>query len=121
MQNAFLLSLTVLMNVVGQVFIKQGMTMAGVVEGQARAVVQTFLRGFTTPWLWAGLVAYGLSAFLWMAVLSRVNLSIAYPALSLGYVLIVLISWLVFREPVTAMRWIGVFVICVGVYLVARS
>lgn len=121
MQNALLLAVTVLLNVAGQVLIKQGMTVAGAVEGQASAVVQTFVRGFTTPWIWAGLVAYGLSALLWMAVLSRVELSIAYPALSMGYVLVVLISWLVLKEPVNALRWIGVLVICVGVYLVARS
>lgn len=121
MQNALLLALTVLFNVLGQVFIKQGMTVAGTVEGEASAVVQTFLRGFTTPWIWAGLAAYGLGSLLWMAVLSRVDLSIAYPALSLGYILIVLVSWLALREPVSALRWLGVLVITVGVFLVARS
>ncbi len=121
MQNALLLAITVLLNVAGQAFIKQGMTVVGAVEGQASAIVQTFGRALLTPWIWAGLTVYALSAILWMAVLSRVDLSIAYPALSLGYVLLAFISWLAFKEPVSAARWIGIIVICIGVYLVGRS
>ncbi|MFM7585277.1 MAG: EamA family transporter [Caldilinea sp.] len=53
--------------------------------------------------------------------MSRVELSYAYPALSLGYVLITLVSAAILGEQVTTLRWAGVFVIVAGVILVTRG
>jgi drug/metabolite transporter (DMT)-like permease len=62
-----------------------------------------------------------VGAVFWLAVLSRVNLSWAYPMLSLGYILVLLFSALVLREPVSALRWIGALVVVVGVFLITRT
>ncbi len=67
------------------------------------------------------LMLYVLSSLLWMTVLSRSQLSYAYPLLSLNYVLVVLISAAVLGEPVSAHRWLGVLVIMTGFMLSATS
>ena len=49
-----------------------------------------------------------------MIVLSKVDLSVAYPLLSMGYVIVLIASWILFKEPVILIRWVGVFVIMFG-------
>jgi undecaprenyl phosphate-alpha-L-ara4N flippase subunit ArnE len=62
-----------------------------------------------------------LSAVFWLVVLSRFDLSVAYPLVSFGYIIVVFVSMLVFKEPVTWVRWMGVAAIVFGVILVSRS
>ena len=66
----------------------------------------------------AGFMAYGLSTLLYFKVLVSLDFSLAYPTVSLGYVLVVLFSKIFFNEPVSKARWAAVFVICLGVALV---
>jgi hypothetical protein len=73
------------------------------------------------PAFWLALLAYGVSVLTWIVGLSRVPVSQAYPMLSLGYVLTALIAWQWLNEPISAMRWAGIGVIIVGVWLVSRS
>ena len=73
------------------------------------------------PTIWFGLAAYGLGAVLWLVVLSRLDLSFAYPLLALSYILIPLLSYLVLGENVPALRWVGIAVIFMGVVIVART
>ncbi len=80
-----------------------------------------FFQIIFSPWVFTGLSLAFISALFWLTVLARVDLSFAYPMVSLGYVLVVLLSFLIFKENVTLIRWIGVLVICLGVYLVSRS
>jgi len=69
----------------------------------------------------AGIACYGISVLVWILGLSRVPVSIAYPLLSLGYVVNAIAAYYLFGEAVTAQRWLGIGFIIVGVYLVARS
>ena len=57
----------------------------------------------------------------WIVALSRVEVSIAYPMLSIGYVVNAVLAWWLFGEEVNAQRWLGIGVIIIGVVLVARS
>jgi drug/metabolite transporter (DMT)-like permease len=68
-----------------------------------------------------GLVLYGVGALAWIAVLARIDLSIAYPFLALNFVLVTLSSQFLLGENVPLLRWLGVLVICGGIILVARS
>ena len=68
-----------------------------------------------------GLVAYVVSVVVWIGVLARVDVSVAYPMVSLGYVVNAIAAFYLFQEPVNAMRMSGIFVILIGVYMVARS
>lgn len=120
-KDLILLGVTILLNVTGQLAMKRGMTAVGVVSFEADRFVSTMGRAFSSGYVLAGIAAYGFSAMLWLGLLSRLSLSYVYPAVSLGYVVVVLISWAVLREEVPLLRWLGVLVICVGVYLVGRS
>ena len=73
------------------------------------------------PPILAGLACYAISVVIWILALSRVDVSIAYPMLSVGYIVTALAGWLLFSEAVSASRMSGICVIIVGVWLVARS
>lgn len=69
----------------------------------------------------SGMFIYGLSFILWVKVLSKLELSYAYPFVSLGYVLIMFFSFFVFKESLSAYRILGTFLIIAGVLFIARS
>ena len=73
------------------------------------------------PYVWAGLLLFGMSALVWLVVLSRASLSFAYPFAALTYVLILLFDAFVLDETVPALRWGGVAFIAVGIFLVSRT
>jgi drug/metabolite transporter (DMT)-like permease len=75
----------------------------------------------TTPTVWLGLVLFGLSAVVWLGVLSRVSLSFAYPFASLTYVVIVVVDRFVLGQSVPSARWIGVAAIVAGILVIART
>ena len=83
--------------------------------------MQTLLAVATTPAVWLGLACYGLGAVLWLVVLSRLDLSYAYPLLAVSYILIPLLSHFLLGENVTSLRWLGIAVIFIGVLIVART
>jgi drug/metabolite transporter (DMT)-like permease len=73
------------------------------------------------PFVWGGLALFGLSALVWLAVLSRASLSFAYPFASLTYVLILLFDAFVLHETVPPLRWGGVAFIALGIFLISRT
>lgn len=80
------------------------------------------VRTLVTTWaVWAGLVLFGLSALVWLVVLSRASLSFAYPFASLTYVMILLFDRFWLNENVPALRWGGVAFIAIGIVLVSRT
>lgn len=121
MKQMALLLITVGLNVTGQLLMKQGMGQVGAIGGKLSAMADSLMHAFLNPYVLGGVGAYGLSSIFWLVLLSRVELSYAYPALSLGYVLVTLIGALMLGEQVTAMRWLAVTVICLGVILLSRS
>lgn len=113
---------SVLVGVLGQLFLKAGVAKLGAIGAETLANLPQFVGTVVTnPQIILGLAFYGLGAAMWIVVLSRVDLSVAYPMLGLGYVFVLLTSWLVFGEAVTPLRWLGALMIVVGVVLVARS
>lgn len=80
-----------------------------------------YVRLFTTPLVLLGFLMYGVSSLFWLFILSKLPLSLAYPLVSMGYVLVVFFSWLLLREHVGIGRIVGVAVICCGVALLALS
>lgn len=133
MQRPFgLIVLSIALGILGQFLLKSGMIqptnqalidsvgshLRTALSGQPGALLGAgldFLRLLLNPWVLAGFVCYGLSSISWLMVLSRAELSFAYPLLSMGYVVIVLIGWLAFGENVTLYRWGGVLLIILGI------
>jgi multidrug transporter EmrE-like cation transporter len=110
-----------LLGVVGQMMLKEGMGAMGPLALSLESVPQIVWRIVTAPMVIGGLAVYGAGTFFWLITLSRIELSVAYPFVSLNHVLIFLLAWLVLREQITPARAAGVVVICVGMLLVARS
>jgi uncharacterized membrane protein len=80
-----------------------------------------FTRALLSPTVMAGLLLYGASAVLWLLVLSRSQLSYAYPFVSLGFVITTLFGWQILGESMSLARLLGTILIIAGVVLVARS
>lgn len=113
---------SILLSAVAQVVLKFGMT-----TGQVRAAIeskdvhQTIPAIATSPYILIGMTAFGLSALLWLFVLSRIPLSTAYPMMALGIVLTVLAGRFLLLEPISASKAVGVGLIIVGVVLVGSK
>jgi drug/metabolite transporter (DMT)-like permease len=73
------------------------------------------------PYVWSGLFLFGLSALVWLMVLSRASLSFAYPFAALTYVLILLFDQFMLDETVPPLRWAGVAFIGIGIILVSQT
>ncbi len=120
MKDFFLLFFNVLLTVIGQILFKQGMNLVGRIDN-VRNALPKLTQAFLNPYILSGIAIYGFTTLVWLVILSRVKLSIAYPMLSSGYVLSILFSWLLFKESIPRVRVIGALVICIGVYLVAQG
>jgi multidrug transporter EmrE-like cation transporter len=79
------------------------------------------LRLAIEPHILVGLACYVVSVVVWVVALSRVQVSIAYPMLSIGYVVNAIAAWYLLGEAVTPMRLVGIGIIVLGVFIVARS
>lgn len=119
MKGIPLILLAVLLGATGQVIMKMGMKVYG--EVSATSVWGQLVPILKVPQVFLGFVCYGLSAVLWIAVVSNVDLSLAYPMVSLAYVLVFLASWLFLGEHISAMRIVGLLVIVAGVLVISRS
>ena len=116
-----LLLVAISLSVSGELLLKHGMNQVGVLSIQPDEVLSGLGRTFSQPAIWGGFVLLFSGAIFWLAVISRVDLSLAYPMLSLGYVIVVIASWLLLKENITFVRLLGVMVICLGVVVVSRS
>jgi len=116
-----LLLLGVMLNAGAQLLLKIGMTRIGSFNFSVDNLIPIGLKVATNFPIITGLTAYVISVIVWLLVLSRVDVSVAYPMLSLGYVVTALVAYFVFGENISLVRMTGIFIILVGVYMVARS
>ena len=115
------LSFTILLTVIGQLLIKRGVTVVSAVAGLEGNMLLFVWRTFTHPLVIVGLGCAVVSMACWTLALARLDLHVAYPFFGLAIVLILLCSRLMMGEPVSLLRWAGVAVICVGLWLVAQK
>ena len=101
--------------------LKAGTNSVGVFAFSSDNLVPVGWKLATEPHIMGGLACYVLSVIVWIMALSRVEVSIAYPMLSIGYVVNALAAWYLFGEAVSLTRLAGIGIIIVGVYIVARS
>lgn len=111
----------VLLNAIAQLLLKAGTNAVGHFEFSAANAVPIGVKLALEPHILGGIACYLVSLIVWIMALSRVEVSIAYPMLSIGYVVNAIAAWYLFGEAVGGMRLAGIGFIIVGVYLVARS
>lgn len=121
LQAFLLLLVAIAMSTTGELLLKHGMNMVGVLHLNPEQFIPLLLKAFTNIYVLAGFALIFAGSIFWLAVISRVDLSWAYPMLSLGYILVVAESWMLLNEPVTPLRLAGVLVICLGVFILSRS
>lgn len=120
--NALLLMLpAILMSTTGELLLKHGMNQIGRFDFSSRGLFAVLPRVILNPFIVLGFAGFGGGAVFWLAVLSRVPLSLAYPTLALSYLIVVVEAWLLLKERVTWQRMIGVAIICLGVVVIGLS
>lgn len=111
----------VLLNAAAQLLLKAGANSVGEFAFTRANILPVGWQLATEPHILGGLVCYVISVVVWILALSRVEVSIAYPLLSIGYIVNAFAAWYLFGEAVTVTRLVGIGIIIVGVYVVARS
>jgi len=120
--NILLLVTAVLLASGGQLSMKAGMLKVGEVTREELSDFKGLMvRVIKSHWVVIGVLMFAVSAVFWLLVLSRVKLSIAYPMIAAGYVVVVFFSWLLFKERVTRIGWLGLFLIVAGVIVTAQG
>jgi multidrug transporter EmrE-like cation transporter len=122
MSPLLVLAASILLNVSGQLAIKQSLvtfsSQAGAAAGFGLSNAVPIL---CSPLTLLGLLLYAISAIFWIAALTRVELSYAYPMLGAGYILVSVLAWQLWGEQMTPQRAVGTLVVALGVYLVGTS
>lgn len=119
---SFALILTgVLLNAAAQLLLKAGTNAIGHFEFHLENILPIGMKIAFQPFILGGLSCYVVSVVVWILALSRVQVSMAYPMLSIGYVVNAVIAYYWLGEAVSPMRLAGIGVIIVGVYIVSRS
>jgi drug/metabolite transporter (DMT)-like permease len=109
------------LNALAQLLLKAGTNAVGAIHLTAQNWLETAIKLATQVPIIGGLTCYVLSVVVWIIGLSRVDVTVAYPMLSLGYIINALGAWYYLGEMVSAQRLLAIGVILVGVALLARS
>jgi len=105
-----------------QLLLKKGLNVIGQFPESGRELLPFFAKAFSNVYVISALVLTAITALAWiMAVAKSTEISQIYPFMALSYVLVALFSWFLFKEDVTMLRWVGIALICFGVFFVARS
>lgn len=115
-----LIFVSVSLNALAQILLRKAMLVMVPLPPLAQFAKLAFAC-ITNPYLWGGMASYAVSIGLWLAVLARAQVSVAYPMLSIGYILAAIMSVVFLGETVGLTRILGIGLICAGVFFVARS
>ena len=122
LKTLLIMILAVTAGTVGDILLAKGMKEIGDISAMnLRGILNTAYQALTTPKLIIGTAMLAVFFFLWLAVLSWEDLSVALPMQALNYVLVAFLSQYFLGEVVSPMRWAGIVLVCLGVLLITRS
>lgn len=104
----------------GELLLKYGLNKLETLDFIAKAA-ESFISIAMSPYIWIGLILFGVSSLLWLVALSKTELSYAYPLMGMGYAVVAFFSWLIFNEALGVLRVLGIGIITLGVAMMARS
>lgn len=116
-----LVSISVVAMSGAQLLLKKGLLQVGGFSHSLSDVGPFFLKAYTNVYVISAVILTIITALTWILAVSKVELSHIYPFMALSYVLVALVSWLIFKEDVNAVRWAGILIICLGVLILSRS
>lgn len=108
--------LSIILGACAQIFLKRGVGRRQLVSGPG-----SYLLLLRSGWVWAWGVCFLLATALWMTAISAMQVSYAFPLLSIGYLVVAVLSLVFLKERVPATRWLAIAVITLGVALIFRS
>lgn len=111
--------LTILLTVYGQLIIKWQVATAGVVPAEMQSKFIYLCKLILNPWVISSFIAAFIAAMSWMLAMSKVQLSYAYPFMSLSFILVLICSGILFYEPITWQKIVGIIFIMLGVSISA--
>ena len=121
MLNLLMIVASVLLNAAAQIFLKKGMMAIGDVQVSIGAVWDLLPKLLIEINIWGGFACYAVSILLWLVVLSKVEVSYAYPFLSIGYIVTAFIGYYFLGESMSFYKVSGIAVICAGIVLMYHS
>jgi len=113
--------ISVTLSAVAQIFLKQGLTRLQTRTPASQSLFSLTICVLSQPFIWLWGICFVAAMGLWLSGLQKLDLSYAYPLVSVGYVLVTILSAAVVRERVDGRRWLAVGVISLGVILIAGS
>tara|TARA_B100001750_G_C15168995_1_gene428246 strand:- start:39 stop:398 length:360 start_codon:yes stop_codon:yes gene_type:complete len=115
-----LILLSVILNTTAQVMLKKGLNTIGFIGFKKEILLKSLLKIVSSPFIMGGIAFFVVSLALWLVILSRTDLSVAYPMTSLSYVLTALLGYVFLGETLSLSRMGGIVIIMIGVYYVSR-
>ena len=119
--NFLLVLFGVLLNAAAQLCIKQGMNLIGNIQLDVGAILAMIPRAAINPYILAGLACYVVSVLVWMVVLSKVEVSLAYPFLSIGYIVTAFVGYFFMGETLGLYKVLGILTICAGIGIMFKA
>jgi multidrug transporter EmrE-like cation transporter len=119
-QAAFCVALTIGLTVYGQLVVKWQVLQAGEFPGALGERVEFMLRLLANPWIISVFAAAAIAALAWMAAMTRLELSVAYPFVATTFALVLILSGVFFDEAITTAKTLGVGLIILGIVVASR-
>ena len=116
-----LILIGVFLNAIAQLLLKQGMRLVDQFDFTLSNVIPVGFSILKNPFVLGGLFCYVVSVGVWLMALSRVDVSYAYPLLSVGYIFTAVAAYFFLGEDLSLLRVAGIFIIIIGVWCVAQS
>ena len=118
----FCILISVILGVIAQILFKKGISSMGPVPFSRIHVLPSLtLRIVFQPHIFTGFLFYGIATIFWLFALSKVDLSYAFPFISLTIILTSGAGALFYGERITVCRKIGMVIVCIGILLIAQS
>ena len=121
LRNVIFMLWVVFSLVASQVLINTGLEKIGGFSLNLHQLIPNLEKVLSSPYIWLGFIITGSAALAWFDLLSKLEMSFVYPMISLTYVFTLLAARFIFKEDVSIIRWLGVLIICFGVFLISRS
>ncbi|MDY6523611.1 EamA family transporter [Acinetobacter faecalis] len=119
--NQFILVLSaVILNSIAQLVLKAGTNALGILLLPNKNIVYSIFRILFQPYVFTGLVLYVVSFGVWIFVLSKLEVSVAYPLLSIGYLFSLILAWFFFGEAITFNKSLGILFLMIGTFFITR-
>jgi drug/metabolite transporter (DMT)-like permease len=117
-----LVMICIVLAALGQISFKKGLTQVGKIASMDELLkIKTISKILTSQFVLVGILMYVIAAGLWLAALSQLDVSFMYPLLSLAYVLTAIFAFVILRENIVLLRWIGIILVVTGCFLITRT